>query len=110
MQPLVSVARAKLRTVPNSQAMTMPSPNTRVVSLLAHTRGMAEAAQPYAQLFIDAGLSPDFMASLTAAADAVKKSIDTRAVARGQRSNATGTLRVEEGAPGRLETRAGRRR
>ena len=93
MQPIASVARAKLRTVPNFQAMTMPSPNTRIVSLLAHAHGMAEAAQPYAQVFIDAGLSQDFIANLTAAADAVKTSIDTRAAARGQRSSATGTLK-----------------
>ena len=93
MQPIASVARAKLRTVPNFQAMTMPSPNTRIVSLLAHAHGMAEAAQPYAQVFIDAGLSQDFIANLAAAADAVKTSIDTRAAARGQRSSATGTLK-----------------
>jgi hypothetical protein len=54
---------------------------------------MAEAAQPYAQVFIDAGLSQDFIARLAAAADAVKTSIDTRAAARGQRSSATGTLK-----------------
>ncbi len=99
MQPIASVARAKLRTVPNFQAMTMPRPHTRIVSVLAHAHGMAEAAQPYAQVFIDAGLSQDFIARLTAAADAVKTSIDTRAAARGQRSSATGTLKD-------LETRA----
>ena len=57
MRPIASVARAKLRTVPNFEAMTMPNPRIRVVSLLAHAHGMAEAAQPYAQVFIDAGLS-----------------------------------------------------
>jgi hypothetical protein len=93
MQPIASVARAKLRTVPNFQAMTLPKPDTRVVSLIAHANGMAEAAQPYSQVFIDAGLPQDFLAKLTAAADAVKASIDTRAAARGQRSGATGTLK-----------------
>jgi hypothetical protein len=93
MRPIASVARAKLRTVPNFEAMTMPNPKIRVVSLLAHAHGMAEAAQPYAQVFIDAGLSEEFVAKLTAAAEAVKTSIDTRAAARGQRSGATGTLK-----------------
>ena len=93
MRPIASVAKAKLRSVPNFQAMTMPDPNIRVVSLLAHAHGMAEAAAPYSQVFIDAGLSQDFIAQLTAAADAVKASIDTRAAARGQRSSATGTLK-----------------
>jgi hypothetical protein len=96
MQPIASVAKAKLRTVPNFHSMTMPSPNTRIVSLLAHAHGMAEAAQPYTQVFIDAGLPDDFVAKLTAAADAVKTSIDTRAAARGQRSSATGTLKELE--------------
>jgi hypothetical protein len=93
MHPIASVARARLRSVPNFQAMTLPKPNTRVVSLIAHASGMAEAAQPYSQVFVDAGLPPDFLAKLTAAADAVKASIDTRAAARGQRSGATGTLK-----------------
>jgi hypothetical protein len=93
MRPIASVARAKLKTVPNFEAMTMPRPRTRVVSLLVHAHGMAEAAQPYAQVFIDAGLPEDFIVKLTAAADAVKASIDTRAAARGQRSSATGTLK-----------------
>jgi hypothetical protein len=93
MRPIASVAKAKLRTVPNFQAMTIPSPNIRIVSLLAHAHGMAEAAGRYAQVFVDAGLPDDFLAKLTAAADAVKGSIDTRAAARGQRSSATGTLK-----------------
>jgi hypothetical protein len=93
MRPIASVAKAKLRSVPNFQAMTMPDPNIRVVSLLAHAYGMAEAGQPYSQVFIDAGLPEDFIAKLTAAADAVKTSIDTRAAARGRRSSATGTLK-----------------
>ncbi len=94
MHPIASVARAKLRTVPNFQAMTLPKPGTRVVSLIAHASGMGEAAAPYAQVFIDAGLPQDFLAKLTAAADAVKASIDARAAARGQRSSATGTLKT----------------
>jgi hypothetical protein len=97
MQPIASVAKAKLRTVPNFEAMTMPHPDVRVVSLIAHANGMAEAAQPYAQMFIDAGLPQDFIAQLRAAADAVTSSIDTRAAARGRRSSATGALMELEG-------------
>ena len=94
MQPIASVARAKLHSVPNFHAMTMPDPNVRVVSLIAHAHGMAEAAGPYEQVFVDAGLAPGFLAALTVAADAVKASIDTRATAAGQRSNATASLRA----------------
>jgi hypothetical protein len=39
-------------------------------------------------------LSQDFLPKLTAAADAVKASIDARAAARGQRTGATGTLKA----------------
>jgi hypothetical protein len=94
MQPIASVARAKLRTVPNFQAMTMPDPSIRVIGLLAHATGMAEAAAPYAEVFVAAGLPQDFLSKLTAAADAVKASIDARAAARGQRTGATGTLKA----------------
>jgi hypothetical protein len=81
MQPIASVAKAKLSKVPNFKSLTMPNPSMRVGSLVAHADGMAEAAQPYEQVFVDAGLSSDFLTRLTAAAAAVKASIDARAAA-----------------------------
>jgi hypothetical protein len=99
MQPIASVARMKARTIPNLKAMTMASQDTPIMSLLAHAHGMAGAAQPYARVFVDAGLAEDFIAKLRAAADAVQASIDTRAAARAQRFAAMETLgQLENGA------------
>ena len=93
MRPIASVAKLKLHTVPNFEALTMPSNDVRVAGQVAHAFGMADAAKPYEQIFIDAGLPPDFLASLTAAAAAVQASIDTRAKSLGKRANATGSLK-----------------
>ena len=93
MQPIASVAKLKLRTVPNFESLTMPSVNVRVAGLIAHALGMADAAQPYVQVFIDAGLPSDFLTTLTAAAAAVQASVDTRAKSLGKRANATGSLK-----------------
>jgi hypothetical protein len=92
MQPIASVAKAKLRTVPNFSSFGMPSSGMRIGSLIAHADGMADAAQPYEQVFLDAGLPSDFLTKLTAAAAAVKASFDTRAAARGQQSRSTASL------------------
>jgi hypothetical protein len=105
MQPIASVAKAKLSKVPNFKSLTMPNPSMRVGSLVAHADGMAEAAQPYEQTFIDAGLPSDFLTKLTAAATAVKASIDARAVARGQQARSTAAL-VQHENTARLTFRA----
>jgi hypothetical protein len=93
MRPIASVAKLKLRTVPNFEALTLPRPDERIAGQVAHALGMADAAKPYEQVFIDAGLPSDFLASLTAAATAVQASIDTRAKSLGKRANATGSLK-----------------
>ena len=92
MRPIASVAKLKLRTVPNFEALTLPRAGVRVAGQVAHAFGMADAAKPYEQVFIDAGLPSDFLASLTAAATAVQASIDTRAKSLGKQANATGSL------------------
>lgn len=93
MRPIASVAKLKLHSIPNFEALTMPSNDVRVAGQVAHAFGMADAAKPYEQVFVDAGLPPDFLASLTAAAAAVQASIDTRAKSLGKRANATGSLK-----------------
>lgn len=92
MRKIAAVARLKLRSVPNFEAFTMPGAHVRVGTLVAHALGMADAAQPYQQVLIGAGLPPDCLAQLTAAAAAVQASIDIRAKSLGKKSNATGLL------------------
>lgn len=101
MRPIAAIAKLRLRTVPNFAALTMPSPRLTGKSLVAHATGMAGAAKPYQQVFVDGGLPADFLAKFADATAAVETSIVTRATARGQQSQATGSLK-------QLETRARR--
>jgi hypothetical protein len=101
MRPIASIAKLRLHTVPNFAALTLPSPHLTGKSLVAHATGMGGAAQPYEQVFVDGGLPGDFLARLSAATAAVEASLVTRATARGQQSQAMGSLK-------QLETR-GRR-
>jgi hypothetical protein len=96
MRPVAAVAKLKLLDVPNFAALTLPEPKIAVKALLAHATGMAGAAAPYAQVFIDAGLPSDFLDGLTAAIAAVEASIVTRNTARTQVADATGSLDTVE--------------
>ncbi len=96
MRPIASIAKWRLRTVPNFAALTMPSPHLTGKALVAHAEGMGGAAKPYEQIFIDGGLPADFLSRLSAAAAAVEASLLTRATARGQQSQATGSLKQLE--------------
>jgi len=96
MRPIASIAKLRLRTVPNFAALTLPSPHLTGKSLVAHATGMGGAAKPYEQVFVDGGLPADFLARLSAATSAVESSLVTRATARGQQSQATGSLKQLE--------------
>jgi hypothetical protein len=96
MRPIASIAKLRLRTVPNFAALTLPSPHLTGKSLVAHATGMGGAAKPYEQVFVDGGLPVDFLARLSAATAAVEASLLTRATARGQQAQATGSLKQLE--------------
>ena len=96
MRPIASMAKLRLRTVPNFAALTLPSPHLTGKSLVAHATGMGGAAKPYEQVFVDGGLPADFLDRLSAATAAVEASLVTRATARGQQSQATGSLKQLE--------------
>jgi hypothetical protein len=96
MRPIAAIAKLKLRAVPNFAALTLPKSRLTGKSLVAYATGMGGAAQPYEQVFVDAGLPADFLARLSAATAAVEASIVTRSTARGRQSKATGSLKQHE--------------
>ena len=96
MRAIAAVARAKLRDVPEFQALELPDARMTSARLIAAAGSMAEAATKHEQVFVDAGLPSDFIAALLGAADAVKGSIDGRAQNRGRRVGATAGLAAEE--------------
>jgi hypothetical protein len=92
MRRIATIARARLRDVPEMRSFTLPRSNTSSLRLVAMAGGMADAAAKHAAVFIDRGLSQDFIAQLTTAADALNQSLDTRAKSRGRSTGATTAL------------------
>jgi len=98
MAPIARIARADLPNTQELLPLRAPRGNPTTEKLAVAARGMAQAAAPYADVFISAGLPPDFIARLNAASDAMLQSIDQRSKSQGRTSGATkglsATLRV----------------
>lgn len=86
LRPIVTIARASMRTKPGIQAaLRMPSVKTPATRLLQEARAIRNVANEYAPLFVQRGRPQDFLAQLDAAIDAVK----TSQVARAEQSGAS---------------------
>ena len=98
MAPISRIARAELPNTQELLPLRAPRGNPTTEKLAVAARGMAQAAAPHADVFISAGLPPDFIARLNAASDAMLQSIDQRSKNQGRTSGATkglsATLRV----------------
>jgi hypothetical protein len=70
MLPIARIAAVDLPRTPALSKLRMPKGNLTVEKLAGAANGMAQQAAPYAQTFIDAGLPPDFLDQLQAAANA----------------------------------------
>jgi hypothetical protein len=91
-----------LSETPALEPLRLPRGRPTAEQLAAAAHGMAEAAAPYAEVFVAAGLAPDFRAQLHGAADALLASLDHRARRQGQRTGATAGLRATLSAGRRL--------
>jgi hypothetical protein len=89
MAPIARIARAELPPTPEMSALRMPRQDWKMERLAAAAHGMARAAEPYTPEFVSAGLRPDFIARLTAAADAMVRSVSDRTQTRGRLTGAT---------------------
>jgi hypothetical protein len=87
--PLVRIAKANLPEAPQIEALRMPNRKLTTAKLGAAAHGMAQAAEPYSDVFIEAGLPDDFIAQLNSATDAMLETLTDRSNARGKRSGAT---------------------
>jgi hypothetical protein len=92
MKPIAEIARSRLRDVPEMVSFRLPRGTTPSLQLVAKAGGMADAAAKHSAVFIDRGLPQDFIAQLTAAADALNRSLDTRAKSHGRSTGATNAL------------------
>ena len=89
MQPIARVAKADLPPTPEIEPLRMPRGKPTPQRLAAAAYGMGKAAEPFAAQFTGAGLPPDFIPRLLAAADAMLASGEERLQSRGKRSGAT---------------------
>ena len=95
MAPISRIARIKLAGTEAVQALRMPKGNRSAVALANYARGMAQAAAPYKEVFITAGLPVDFLDRLTAAADAMMAPATDRLLNRAAVKGATGGIRTQ---------------
>lgn len=94
MAPIARLVEANLPPAPQVDALRMPDPAWSVEKLAAAALGMASEAAPYADAFVAAGMKPDFIARLTAAANAMTDAVSERAQTRGKLSGATKGLKT----------------
>ena len=89
MSPIAGIATAELPNTPEIAPLRMPKGRTSAEKVFLAAKAMSTAAQPFSQVFIDAGLAPDFLVQLDAAADAMLALVDLRAQTQGRRTGAT---------------------
>jgi hypothetical protein len=95
LRPIARVAAARLNEVPEFSALRLPSKDLGGSGLATAAHAMANAAAPYAQTFIDAGLKPDFLDALRDLADEIEASLGGRTRHEIARSASTIALRAE---------------
>lgn len=89
MSPIAGIALAELPNTPEVAPLRMPTRRTSAETVFLAAKAMSKAAEPFSQVFIDAGLAPDFLVQLDAAADAMLALVDLRAQTQGRRTGAT---------------------
>ena len=92
MKRIATIARARLRDVPEMRSFMLPGPKTPSLKLVAMAGGMADAASKHSAVFIERGLPQDFIAQLTNTAAALNQSLDTRAKSYGRATGATSAI------------------
>ena len=95
MLPIARIARADLPDSIEVQPLRMPRGNIGTEKLAAIAYGMAKCAQPFAAVFLVAGLPADFIARLTRATEAMLQASQERTRSRGRRGGATQGLATQ---------------
>jgi hypothetical protein len=95
LRAVARVAEAQLRDVPDFAALSMPPYDTPSHDLVAAARAMAAAATPYEDAFVGAGLRPDFLARMMAAADLLEECAGRRGSVAAQGHGATDGMKAE---------------
>jgi hypothetical protein len=94
MAPIARIAAADIPNLPELSPLRMPRGKPTAEKLASYAYGMGAAAAPYTDTFTKAGLAADFVAQLSAAADAVVGVVANRTTSRGKRRGATDGLKA----------------
>ena len=81
MAPIAKIAAAELPDTPELEPLRMPQDHPSIERLRAAALGMAKAAEPYAAVFIEAALPPDFIQRLIDAANTTVATVGARYLA-----------------------------
>ena len=92
MKPIAKFARGKLRGVPEFAELTKPIDAGKAKQLLGDARSMADAASKYVDRFVSAGLAPDTVDKLRAAADALDQAMQQRVKSTEHRKASTDSI------------------
>ena len=95
MALIARIARAKLPRTPELANLRMPRGKQSDTKLATAAYEMANAATPFATVFVDAGVPADFPAQLKAAADALIGAREERSMSRVSRVTATKGLHTK---------------
>jgi hypothetical protein len=95
MLPVALIAGQHLSEQPEFKLLRVPSWRVRGAGIIPIARDMANAAEKYMELFVEEGLSPNFVAELRTATDRFEESILARGQAKIQEAGATEGLKVE---------------
>ena len=90
---IVRIARAELRDATALANFRLPRRNTPVALLAVAARGIGQAAEPHAEIFIAAGLPENFLDQLNEAADALINTHTARGLLRAHLASTTVTIR-----------------
>jgi len=93
MRPIARIARSELPATTALEPLKMPQGRPTPERLVAHAEGMAQAATPFADTFIEAGLPPDFIARLRTATGELRALVADRTQSRGKQRGATTGLK-----------------
>jgi hypothetical protein len=94
MRPVATIAAAHLRDVPEFSALRMPQHRVKSATLVQHAIVMADAARERQEVFVKNGLVENFADELTAAAAAVRATIDSRGKSISVKASARSGLKV----------------
>jgi hypothetical protein len=96
MAPISLIAKQRLRDKPEFASLALPARNVGHQRLLAAAKAMAEAAEPHTPVFVEEGLSPQFVGDLQQATETYAQSLVGRNVGREARATGTAGLLSEE--------------